>query len=110
MALNLAKAVLAESYERIHRSNLVGMGVWPLQFKDGETRESLGITGQEMFEFVKSPDQLDPKSKVEIRLTDAKSGASRTITVVSRIDTRVEQEYYRHGGILPAVLRKLCGA
>jgi aconitate hydratase len=100
------RAVIAESYERIHRGNLVGMGVWPLQFRDGENRESLHLTGHETFDF---PDaaSLKPRQEVPVRVTDAKSGATRTINVVSRIDTAVEVEYYKNGGILPFVLRKL---
>ncbi len=101
------RAVIAESYERIHRSNLVGMGVWPLQFKDGETRESLGITGQEMFDFPDISKSLVPMQSVSVRLTDPKSRATRTVSLLSRIDTAVEVEYYKNGGILPFVLRKL---
>jgi len=101
------KAVIAESFERIHRSNLVGMGVLPLQFKAGESRESLGLTGQEVFDFVGLSDDLQPGQEIEVRVTDASGGSSRTITVVSRIDTAVEVDYYRNGGILHAVLRKL---
>lgn len=119
------RAVIAESYERIHRSNLVGMGIWPLQFKDGDTRESLGITGHEIFDFpdLASPSPskgegrgeggvstgLTPGQEVSVRLTDLKTRASRSITLVSRIDTAVEVEYYKNGGILPFVLRKLAG-
>ena len=101
------KAVIVESFERIHRSNLVGMGVLPLQFKDGDTRESLGITGHETFDFVDLSDSLEPQQMMEVRVTDATSGQSRTITLQSRIDTPVEVEYYRNGGILQTVLRKL---
>jgi aconitate hydratase len=100
-------AVIAESYERIHRSNLVGMGIWPLQFKDGDTRESLGITGQEIFDFPDISKNLTPLQTVTVRLTDPKTRATRTIALVSRIDTAVEVNYYRNGGILPTVLRKL---
>jgi aconitate hydratase len=117
------RAVIAESYERIHRSNLVGMGVWPLQFKDGDTRESLGITGQEVFDFPDfgspSPSKgegrgegqvaggLRPGQDMTVRLTDPQTHATRTIALVSRIDTAVEIDYYKNGGILPFVLRKL---
>ncbi len=101
------RAVIAESYERIHRSNLVGMGVWPLQFKEGETRESLGITGHEVFDFPDVSRDLAPMQSVEVRLTYPKSRATRTIALLSRIDTAVEVNYYRNGGILPTVLRKL---
>jgi aconitate hydratase len=101
------RAVLAESFERIHRSNLVGMGILPLQFRDGETRESLKITGHEVFDFLGLDDALMPRQDIEVRLTDPDSGASRTISVRSRIDAPVEVEYYRNGGILQTVLRKL---
>jgi aconitate hydratase len=120
------RAVIAESYERIHRSNLVGMGIWPSQFKDGDTRESLGITGYEVFDFPDfgspSPSKgegrgegriaagLAPGQEVVIRLTDPKTRATRTIALMSRIDTAVEVNYYRNGGILPTVLRKLATA
>ncbi|MCH8854266.1 MAG: aconitate hydratase, partial [Planctomycetes bacterium] len=101
------RAVIAESYERIHRSNLVGMGILPLQFRDGETRESLGLTGHETFDFVGLGDDLQPRQELEIRVTNSKDGSARSITVVLRIDTNVEIDYYRNGGILPTVLRKL---
>ncbi len=101
------RAVIAESFERIHRSNLVGMGVLPLQFRDGETRESLGISGHEVFDFPDLDESLKPRQEIQVRLSDPKSGATRTITLQSRIDTAVEAEYYRNGGILPTVLRKL---
>ncbi len=101
------RAVLAESYERIHRSNLVGMGVLPLQYGQGESRESLGIAGHECFDVMDLNEKLRPRQEMTLRLTDPKSGSSRTVTVVSRIDSAVEVEYYRNGGILPAVLRKL---
>jgi len=101
------RAVIAESYERIHRSNLVGMGVWPLQFKPGDTCGSLAVTGSEIFDFPDLSTDSRPMQEVSVRLTDPKTRSSRTITLVSRIDTAVEMEYYRNGGILPAVLRKL---
>ena len=101
------RAVIAEGYERIHRSNLVGMGVLPLQFRAGETRTSLEITGNEVFDIVGLNDTLKPMQDVEISLTDPQTGRSRTITVLCRIDSRVEVDYYRNGGILPTVLRKL---
>jgi len=104
------RAVIAESFERIHRSNLVGMGIWPMQFKDGDTRESLGITGQEIFDFPDISKNLTPLQAVPVRLTDPKTHATRTISLVSRIDTAVEANYYRNGGILPTVLRKLATA
>jgi aconitate hydratase len=101
------RAVIAESFERIHRSNLVGMGILPLQFKDGQSRVSLGITGQELFDFVGLTDNLRPRQDIEVRLTDPKTNAKRSIALTVRIDTGVEVDYYRNGGILPAVLRKL---
>ncbi len=101
------KAVIAESFERIHRSNLVGMGVLPLQYKDGDTRDSLGLTGKETFDFAGLSDALQPRQEIEVRVTDPDSGKSRSINVVVRIDTPVEVEYYRNGGILHTVLRKL---
>ncbi len=104
------RAVLVESFERIHRSNLVGMGVLPLQFRNGDSCESLGITGREIFDFAGLSDDLQPRQDLEVRITDPITKASRTITVMVRIDTPVEVDYYRNGGILPAVLRKLAGA
>ena len=101
------RVVIAESYERIHRSNLVGMGVLPLQFKSGDTRESLGITGHEVFDVIGIEDELSPGQDVAVKLTDSDTGASRRITVQLRIDTPVEVNYYRNGGILQTVLRKL---
>ncbi|MHC4697916.1 MAG: aconitate hydratase AcnA [Planctomycetota bacterium] len=104
------RAVLAESFERIHRSNLVGMGVLPLQFKDGESYKSLGITGREVFDFIGLSDDLKPRQDVEVRVTDPDTKASRTITLMARIDTPIEVDYYRNGGILPTVLRKLAAS
>jgi aconitate hydratase len=98
-----AKAVLAESYERIHRSNLVGMGVLPLQFKPGETAETLGLTGQEDYN-IYIDDTLQPRQDVVVDVTDA-NGNTRTIRTICRIDTPVEIDYYRNGGILQTVLR-----
>ncbi|HKK20570.1 MAG TPA: aconitate hydratase AcnA, partial [candidate division Zixibacteria bacterium] len=99
------KAVLAQSYERIHRSNLVGMGVLPLQFKDGESRETLGLTGNELYTIEGLDNSLRPKQIVNVKAYD-KSGEKRFQMVV-RIDTPIEIEYYRHGGILQMVLRQL---
>jgi aconitate hydratase len=106
-ALLGVRAVIAGSYERIHRSNLIGMGVLPLQFKPGQTRESLGITGHEVVDFVGLTKDLRPRQDIEVRLTDPEGGRSRSIALVSRIDSRVEVGYYTNGGILPTVLRKL---
>ena len=101
------RAVIAESFERIHRSNLVGMGVLPLQFKEGATRTSLDITGREVFDIDGLTDDLKPGQDIEVKVTDPDSGAARTIQVRCRLDSRVEVDYYRNGGILPYVLRKL---
>jgi aconitate hydratase len=101
------KAVIAESFERIHRSNLVGMGVLPLQFLDGQNRESLGLTGAESFSIEGVPAAVDSAGKTRARVTATLNGASRTFDAVVRIDTPQEAEYYRSGGILPYVLRQL---
>ena len=100
------RAVIAESFERIHRSNLVGMGVLPLEFVDNETRVSLGLTGFETFEILGLSDEMRPKSKLTVRATSS-DGRVRTFSAISRIDTPEEMSYYRHGGILPYVLRQL---
>jgi len=99
-------AVLAESFERIHRSNLVGMGVLPLEFMPGESRESLGLTGTETIDVTGLAEGVTPRKKVTVRVTDAK-GPVKSFTAVARIDTPEEVEYHRHGGILPFVLRKM---
>lgn len=98
-------AVLAESYERIHRSNLVGMGVLPLQFSDGETRESLGLTGHELFSIEGLSNDLSPKQKVNVKAYS--SDGEKKFRMVIRLDTPIEIEYYRNGGILHAVLRQI---
>jgi aconitate hydratase len=98
-----ARAVIAESFERIHRSNLVGMGVLPLQFKEGESAASLGLTGQESYT-VHVDDAVQPGQEITVTLT-APDGNRRDITTVCRIDTPVEVDYYRNGGILQTVLR-----
>ncbi len=97
------KAVLAQSFETIHRSNLVGMGVLPLQFKPGESAESLGLTGRETFS-IHVDDTLQPRQDVKVDVV-GEDGAKRTITMMCRIDTPIEIEYYRHGGILQRALR-----
>ncbi|GAA4642874.1 aconitate hydratase AcnA [Pontixanthobacter gangjinensis] len=99
------RAVIVESFERIHRSNLVGMGVLPLQFKDGDTRETLGLTGEDSFSILGLAD-LTPGQDVEVAVTRA-DGTSFSFTAQCRIDTANEMEYYRNGGILHYVLRKL---
>jgi aconitate hydratase len=98
------RAVIARSFERIHRSNLVGMGVLPLQLEEGDSADSLGLDGQETFAIDIGPD-LAPGQEVAVTITSA-SGETRTITVTCRIDTPVELEYYRNGGILHTVLRR----
>jgi len=100
------KAVIAESYERIHRSNLVGMGVLPLQFQEGQSANSLGLTGQETFDILGLNSNLQQQSEVTVRTTKA----DRRIVefqVDVRLDTAIEVEYYRNGGILQTVLRNL---
>jgi len=103
------RAVLAAGYERIHRSNLVGMGVLPLELPAGKTWESLGISGEETFDIPDLDDRLRPGGPLTVRATSA-AGQVRQFRVTARIDTPVEQQYYRHGGILPMVLRKLAAA
>ncbi len=99
------RAVLAESYERIHRSNLVGMGVLPLEFKPGDTRESVGLTGHEVFS-IDGVAALAPRKQVHVRAKSA-DGAQKTFTVTVRVDTPEEVAYYKHGGILQYVLRQM---
>ncbi|MFN8644748.1 MAG: aconitate hydratase AcnA [Candidatus Binatia bacterium] len=102
------RAVIAESYERIHRSNLVGMGVLPLQFQPGETRESLGLRGDETYA-VRGITALAPQCLLEVEATGA-DGASTRFRVVARIDSAVEVDYYRNGGILQTVIRAIAAA
>ncbi|MFQ5513174.1 MAG: aconitate hydratase AcnA [Myxococcota bacterium] len=102
------RAVLATSFERIHRSNLIGMGVLPLQFPDGESAESLGLSGDERYDVEGVEMALKPAAELSLRV-QPETGASREIPVRARIDTPDELEYYRHGGILPYVLRRLLG-
>jgi len=100
------RAVIAESYERIHRSNLVGMGVLPLQFLPGENAASLGLTGREAFTITGMAD-LKPRQVVTVVARRDEDGSERTFEAVARLDGPIEVEYLRHGGILPAVLRRL---
>jgi aconitate hydratase len=102
------RAVIAESFERIHRSNLVGMGVLPLEFTGGETRQSLGLTGFETYDVVGLDESLRPRATLMVRATHP-SGARKEFKVLARVDTPEEMRYYRHGGILPYVLRQLVG-
>jgi len=102
------RAVIAESFERIHRSNLVGMGVLPLEFANGETRLSLGLTGFETYDIEGLGDDLKPRQTLTVRATGA-DGKSQKFKALCRIDTPEELNYYTHGGILPYVLRSLVG-
>ena len=99
------KAVVARSYERIHRSNLVGMGVLPLQFKGADSVQSLGITGDEQFDVI-GLENLRPQQDVTLVIR-RKDGSRKEVKVLLRIDTPIEVDYYRHGGIMPYVLREL---
>jgi aconitate hydratase len=99
------KAVVARSFERIHRSNLVGMGVLPLQFKGTDSVQSLGIKGDEMFDVI-GLESLKPQQDVTL-VIKGRDGAKREVAVLLRIDTPIEVDYYLHGGIMPYVLREL---
>jgi aconitate hydratase len=105
------RAVIAESFERIHRSNLVGMGVLPLEFTEGATRQSLGLTGFETFDISGVDETLRPRARLQVTAKGGPNGgdAPKTFTVLCRIDTPEELNYYRNGGILPYVLRSLVG-
>ena len=103
------RAVIATSYERIHRSNLVGMGVLPLQFLEGQSAQSLGLTGVESIDIPSLNDELQPRSRLEVIATRL-DGTKLSFDTLVRIDTPVEIDYYRNGGILPTVLRKLAEA
>ena len=100
------RAVIAESFERIHRSNLVGMGVLPLMFKDGDSRKTLGLRGTEVFDISGMGQGIDPGMDVTCTIT-RENGNRDSITLTCRIDTEDEVEYYRHGGILHFVLRNM---
>ena len=100
------KVVVAQSFERIHRSNLVGMGVLPLQFKDGTTAQTLKLDGSEVYDVVGLDGSLKPQQDLVLRVT-RKDGTVENVSVRCRIDTPIEIEYYQHGGILPFVLRQL---
>jgi len=105
-ALLGVRAVIAESYERIHRSNLIGMGVIPLQFADGQNATSLGLQGEEVFTITGLAGTQAPASKVRVEATNPQ-GETQTFDAIVRIDTPAEADYYLHGGILPYVLRQL---
>jgi len=100
------KVVVAQSFERIHRSNLVGMGVLPLQFKDGASAQSLKLDGTETFDVIGLSPSVKPQQDLTLRIT-RKGGTVENVAVACRIDTPIEIEYYQHGGILPYVLRQL---
>jgi aconitate hydratase len=102
------RAVVARSFERIHRSNLVGMGVLALQFKGNDSWESLGIEGNETFD-IALPAEMKPQQDIVLTIRKA-NGSQRNVTLLSRIDTPIEVDYFRHGGILPFVLRELMAA
>jgi aconitate hydratase len=97
------RAVLVESFERIHRSNLIGMGVLPLQFKPGDTAESLGLTGQEVFDVL----GIEAMNSGEVPREVTVVADGQEFGVILRIDTPGEAQYYRHGGIMQYVLRSL---
>jgi aconitate hydratase len=100
------KAVIAQSFERIHRSNLVGMGVLPCQFKEGTNAASLGLDGTQTFDLIGLEDGVEPRKELTLVINRA-SGKKEEVPVVLRIDTPIEIDYYQHGGILPYVLRQL---
>jgi aconitate hydratase len=102
------RAVIAESFERIHRSNLVGMGVLPLEFVNGETRQTHALSGFETYDIEGMSADLKPRAPLTVRARAA-DGSEKRFQAVSRIDTPEEMSYYRHGGILPYVLRQLVG-
>jgi aconitate hydratase A / 2-methylisocitrate dehydratase len=103
------RAVIAESYERIHRSNLVGMGVLPLEYVDGQTAESLGLDGRERFAIHGIAGGVAPRARLTVDAT-ADDGRQTSFEVLARIDSPADAEYLRHGGILPLVLRRMIAA
>lgn len=108
-ALLGVRAVVAKSFERIHRSNLIGMGVLPLQFPEGVDDTTLGLTGEETFSINGLSDSIEPGQKLPLTIQRA-DGSSESIDLILRIDTNIEIDYYRHGGILPYVLRDIVAA
>jgi aconitate hydratase len=102
------RAVIAQSFERIHRSNLVGMGVIPLQFKDGESWQTLGLDGSETID-IEGVTAIAPRAQVTVKITRA-DGSVVNVDTLCRIDTANELDYYKHGGILHYVLRSLVAA
>jgi len=107
-ALLGVKAVVAQSFERIHRSNLVGMGVLPIQFQEGVAAQTLKLDGTELYDVLGLNENLRPQQDLTLRISRA-NGAVDDIPVRCRIDTPIEIDYYQHGGILPYVLRQLVG-
>jgi aconitate hydratase len=103
------KAVITRSFERIHRSNLVGMGVLPLQFIGDDSVQTLGISGQETYDLKGLEGEIKPQQLVTLVIHRA-DGSSQDVPVLLRIDTPIEVDYYKHGGILPFVLRQLLAA
>ena len=99
------KAVIAESYERIHRSNLVGMGVLPLQFLEGQNADSLGLSGKEIYSITGLANEIKPLKELEV-LAKTEKGDEIKFKVIARMDSPIEVEYYRNGGILQYVLRQ----
>lgn len=103
------RAAIAESFERIHRSNLVGMGVLPLQFKPGENKESLGLTGREVYDIVGIEQGLKPRQEVTVNVK-REDGSTFSFQTVARLDSPIDVTYYENGGILQTVLRRLMKA
>jgi aconitate hydratase len=103
------RAVIAQSFERIHRSNLVGMGVLPLQFKEGQNAEQLGLTGDELFSIRDLGAHLHPRMEISVEALH-RDGLKIRFNTIARLDTPVEVEYFLNGGILPAVARKMIGS
>ena len=100
------RAAIAESFERIHRSNLVGMGILPLQFKAGENKESLGLTGREVYDIVGIEGDLKPRQDVTVKVT-REDGSTFSFQTIARLDSPIDVTYYENGGILLTVLRRL---
>ncbi len=105
-ALLGVRAVVAKSFERIHRSNLVGMGVLPLQFKEQDSLETLHLTGSEIFSLIGVEKELRPHQEVTLEI-DRGGGKVDRVELIARLDTPIDIEYYLHGGILPYVLRQI---
>ena len=103
------RAVIAESYERIHRSNLVGMGILPLQYMTGENATSLGLTGRETFTIQGLSDNLRPRQELTVAIRDEKGG-ERQFRAIARLDGEIDVRYFANGGVLQTVLRRLAAA